>query len=314
MQRLLSTALVLGLLVATAAAFAITEGLKLTKSPITRTKVLVGDFSPHCGCRHARATIRFSLRKGDDLTLDVVDSSRRRVDRVAAVFAHRGWNTFSWGGMTDEGTLAQDGIYRFQAKLARQHRTILFPNPFTLDTKAPAVLRAQAARTTISPDGDGQSDSTKIDYGLSEPAHGILYVRGHRLTFAHFARKHDSLTWYGTGTKGGPSLPQGTYRLRLGAQDVAGNVTPEAKRATVIVHVRYVVLARKRVVVTAGTRFGLGIDTDARVYDWRLGPRSGSSSAATLVVRAPRKPGRYRLVVTEDGHRAAAVVVARPRR
>lgn len=314
MQRLLSTALVLGLLAATAAAFAITEGLKLTKSPIKAVRVPVADFSPSCACRTGRATIRFSLRKGDDLTLDVVDGDRKRVDRlVDGVFAHRGWNTFSWNGRTDAGTLAPDGTYRFQARLSGQHRTILFPNPFTLDTKPPLVLHAQAAHTTISPDGDGQSDSTKIAYRLSERAHAILYVEGHRLTYARFARRKDSLTWYGYERKGGPVLPPGTYRLELGAEDPAGNVTPAAKRLALTVRIRYIELRHARVVVTAGTRFGIGVDTDARSYDWRLGARKGSSSAKALDVRAPAKPGRYRLVVAENGHLAAAVVVARSR-
>jgi hypothetical protein len=314
LQRLLSTALVLGLLIATAAAFAITEGLKLTKSPILNVRVVMAQFSPLCRCSHARAVFAFSLRRADDITLDVVDAHRNRVARlVDGRFAHARWNTFSWDGRDDAGALVRDGTYRFQVKLARQRRTILFPNPFRLDTKPPSVVAARALHPTISPDGDGQSDSTKIAYRLSEPAHAILYVRGRRLTFTRFERTRDALTWYGNAAPGGPSLPAGTYRLQLGAQDVAGNVTPPKDRTTVVVHVRYIALRHGRIVVTAATRFGVGVDRDAKSYDWRLGARTGHSRAHTLVVRAPRAPGRYRLVVTEDGHAAAATVIVRPR-
>ena len=305
----------LGLLIATAAAFAITEGLKLTKSPITGLHVLVGQFSPRCGCQHARATISVSLRQADDVTVDVVSAGRNRVARlVDNRFTHARWNAFSWNGRDESGAVARDGTYRFQVKLARQHRTILFPNPFRLDTKPPTIVSARALRPTISPDGDGQSDSTKIQYRLSEPAHAILYVLGRRLTVRRFTRPQNTLTWYGNRTADGGALPPGTYRLQLGARDVAGNVTPPSERATIVVRVRYIALRHRRIVVTAATRFGVGVDTDARSYEWRLGSRGGRSSAQTLVVRAPAVRGRYRLVLTENGRSAAALVIVRPRR
>jgi hypothetical protein len=312
LQRLLSTALVLGLLVSTAAAFAITEGLKLTKSPITRTQVPIKAFSPICDCDRDAAVLKFWLRKGDALTLDVVDGRRRPVKRlVDGVFAHRKWNRFVWDGRTDAGSVAPDGSYRFQVKLADAHRTILLPNRIDVDTKPARVLEASASREELSPDGDGQADSVKIRYRLSKKAHAILYVRGKRAVFTKFARREDALTWYGRA--GGAGLPQGTYRLRVGAQDAAGNVTPSADQKVVLVHVRYVALARTTLSVKAGTRFGVGVDTGARSYDWRLGPVRGRSSAEVLVVRAPRRPGLYRLVVEANGHRDHALVVVRPR-
>jgi hypothetical protein len=311
-QRLLSTALVLGLLVSTAAAFAITESLKLTKSPITRTQVPVKAFSPICGCDRDAAILKFWLRNGDTLTLDVVDGRRRPVKRlVDGVFAHRKWNRFVWDGRTDTGSVASDGTYRFQVKLANAHRTILLPNRVDVDTKPARVLDASASREEFSPDGDGQADSVKIRYRLSKKAHAILYVRGKRVVFTKFARREDALTWY--GRVGGAGLPQGTYRLRVGAQDAAGNVTRRAEQQVVLVRIQYVALARPELAVKAGTRFGVGVDTDAASYDWRLGSERGRSSADVLVVRAPRRPGLYRLVVEVGGHRDHALVVVRPR-
>lgn len=312
MQRLLSTALVLGLLVSTAAAFAITEGLKLTKSPITRTQVPVKAFSPICRCDRDAAILKFWLRRGDTLTLDVVDRRRRSVRRlVDGVSAHRRWNRFVWDGRTDGGSVAPDGTYRFQVKLANAHRTILLPNRIEVDTKPPGVLDASASRQEFSPDGDGQADSVKIQYRLSKKAHAILYVRGKRVVFTKFARREDALTWY--GRSGGIGLPQGAYRLQLGAQDAAGNVTPPSERKVVLVRVRYVALARPELTVKAGTRLGVGVDTDAASYGWRLGSARGRSNADVLVVRAPRRPGVYRLVVEVNGHRDHALVVVRPR-
>jgi hypothetical protein len=303
LQRFLSTGLVLGLLVATAAAFAVTEGLKLTQSPITRTrvdKVVSPDRTAH---------IRFWLRKPDTLTLTVVNASRDEVRQlVTDAPATPRWNTFVWNGRTDFGTLPKDGAYYARVHLLKAHRTILLPNKIELDTAAPRVVDAKPNRIAFSPDGDGQSDSLKVQYKLSERAHALLYARGNKVVRTRFAPSNGSLTWY--GRVDGVPLPQGTYRLQVGASDPAGNVTPAAKRVVVVVRIRYIELARHTIrAIGAGTRFGVRVDTDAKRYEWRLGARSGSSSADLLVVRAPTKPGRYRLVVTANGHRDAAALV-----
>ena len=80
MQRLLSTAILVGLLVATAGAFAITERLKLTKSPIYDTKVFPkAGFSPVCGCSRGRTTVSIKLRRADNVTVRMFDSKKRPV-------------------------------------------------------------------------------------------------------------------------------------------------------------------------------------------------------------------------------------------
>jgi hypothetical protein len=167
LQRLLSTGLIFGLLIATAAAFAITESLKLTQSPITRTQV-AKVLSPVCRCDKRAAKIRFWLRSPDTLTLDIVDSGRHEVKRLAdGILAHRRWNTFKWDGRTGSGSVARDGTYYARVHLAAAHRTIQLPNPMQLDTKAPHVVEAKPNRTVFSPDGDYRSDSVKIHYKFS---------------------------------------------------------------------------------------------------------------------------------------------------
>src|ERR671937_1104388 len=76
--RVLVALVVVGLLGGTAAAFALTEQLKLERSPVFRTDVgkLLG---PNCRCGLVRIPIRFVLRKRDTLTVTIVDSRRRVV-------------------------------------------------------------------------------------------------------------------------------------------------------------------------------------------------------------------------------------------
>lgn len=81
------------------------------------------------------------------------------------------------------------------------------------------------------------------------------------------------------------------------------------------VKIRYIELTQHRIRgVRAGARFGVGVSTDAGYVAWQLGSRSGllvrsgDSELGSLVLRAPRKPGLYRLVVSENGHSDTALV------
>jgi hypothetical protein len=311
LQRLLTTGLLLGLLVATAAAFAITEGLKLVPSPIRGT-VVQRTFSPTCHCAKQGAAIRFRLRRADTVTLDVLNADRRPERRLVGPRpAPRGENRFVWNGRTDAGTLAPNGVYLVRVHLAHQRRTILLPNRIELDTRPPSVLEANASRAVFSPDGDGQSDSVTIHYRFSEAAHALLFVGGTQVIRTKRHRADGSLTWY--GTLQGKKLARGTYRLRVGAEDLAGNVTPTRRVRTVVVRIRYVALARRRLVVPTKVRFGVRVDSDATSFSWRLGAQHGVAAPGLLVLRSPAKPGRYRLVVTANGHSDRALVVVRPR-
>ncbi len=207
--------LVVGLLAGTAAAFAVTEELKLEKSPITLTKV-DALFSRLCGCPKRVAHIEFHLTKPDRITVTIVQNGHV-VRTLLSNAERRGVVTIEWNGVTDNDQVAADGVYRPQVHLANAQRTILLPNPITLDTRAPTVSLlkiAHAGRRVI------------VTYEVSEPAHGILYVNGVKRVYARFQRLQDELRWF--GVVGGRPVPAGSYRLALGAEDLAGNkATPK---------------------------------------------------------------------------------------
>src|SRR5205807_4816254 len=102
--------LVVGLLGGTAAAFAVTEGLKLQRSPITSTKVDTV-FSPVCGCRTGRASIQFSLRKADRLTVAIERAGKVVRTIVRGRPTPRGRVRVFWDGKDDSGALLPDGSY-----------------------------------------------------------------------------------------------------------------------------------------------------------------------------------------------------------
>ena len=296
----------MGLLGGTAAAFAITESLKLEKSPILRTRV-DKVFSPVCLCVSHRAVIRFSLRKTDDVTVTMVDASDRPVATVVVGgrFRH-GPVRLTWDGVGIGGTVVPDGEYWPRVHLAGEHRTIRLPNPIRVDTSAPRVTTFKVARPVVSPDGDRHHDAVVVNYALDGPAHAILYLDGKKISQERFLHTTGRIGW--SAKRHGRALPAGAFRLQLAAEDDAGNVGP--RTAPVVVTVRYIALPPHRVVVKALHRFHVTVRTDARAYRWKLGKRRGHR---TLQHARPARAPEARPVPAR-GERARARRVGAGRR
>jgi FlgD Ig-like domain len=306
LQRLLTTATLVGLLVATAAAFAITERLKLTKSPLMPGTRVSKAFSPTCGCARGRANVVLKLRRADALTVRIVDSKKRTVRLlVQDVETRRGFTSFRWDGRTDGNARARDGLYQAEVHLARQHQTILIPRKIQLDTTPPAVVALRENREFFSPDKDKQADFVRLTYEFSKPARAVVFLGGTRIIKTKSHGVAGSVLWYGDGLK------PGTYTLTVGGLDTAGNSTPADERWRMRVTIRYIALASKRVVAPVGRPFTIGVSTDAKRYTWKLGKRTGAARSPVLRVTAPTTPGRYTLTVTEGGHVSRAAVIVR---
>jgi hypothetical protein len=310
--RLLPTALVLILLAATAAAFALTERAKLELSPIYGTQPNQV-FSPDGKVRRLNvARLDFRIRHAERVDVWIEDGKGRKVAGLLvgrSVHARQRLQLI-WDGFTTAGTLVPDGVYHPVVKLANSHRTIVLPSSIRLDTAPPKiVVHPRTKYPIISPDGDGHADVFRIPYQVSEPARAILLLRGRRVVLTKSQKLSGELSFNGKVKVHGVAraLRPGRYTLEAAAQDVAGNRSKGVPFA--IVQVRYVTLARTRVVVRPGGRFALRVSTDAPHVEWRLHGRSGTLPRGTLHLRAPKKPGVYRLYVTVGNHSAVCSVV-----
>jgi hypothetical protein len=304
--RVLSTAIVLALLAATAGAFALTEGAKLEHSPLYGTRV-DPIFSP-AGQTKKVAHISFRVRPREHVEVWIEDAKGRKAATILpgrTVPAHTRLNLV-WTGLTDSGILLSDGAYMPVVKLLRSHRTIVLPNPIVLDTTPPKVTVKHPQYPILSPDGDGHADAFAVHYSIDEPAHAILLVRGTQVLFTHTSKQTGELVWRGRLKDGSRARP-GRYLLSIAARDVAGNVSKGIPFA--IAQVRYITLARTRVVVRPGARFALRVSTDAPSVRWKLHGRSGVEPRGTLHFRAPKSVGVFQLYVTAGTHAARCVVV-----
>jgi hypothetical protein len=307
--RLLSTLLVLGLLGGTAAAFAVTEHLKLQRSPIFRTDV-AKTFSPVCGCWKEKALIRFQLRRADRVTLSIENGDGKVIRTIVSGFhARRGRFGRYWDGRDESGAVVPEGLYKPRVHLAQQHRTIVLPNPIRVDTTPPrvTVLGWIPRGHVLTPDRNFRHERLEVRYRVSEPARVILFVGGKRRSRSRSQQQTGIARWFGRDN--GRGVPAGRYRVTLAARDVAGNLSRQVRVGTVFV--RYVRLPHAVYRVKAGTRFGTHVLTDSPGVRWRLGKRSGTGKSR-LVLRAPKQPGRYRLTVGVGDHQASAIVVVVP--
>jgi hypothetical protein len=310
LSRVLPTAVVLVLLAATAAAFSLTERAKLELSPIYGTQP-DQVFSPASKVARTRlARIHFRVRKAERIDVWIEDADGAKVADLLVDRSVRPRQevTLVWDAFTAAGTLVPDGTYRPVVKLTRSHRTIVLPSDIVLDTKPPRITVSTPTKYPIvSPDGDGHADSFRVRYQVSEPAHAILLLRGKLVVYTRGQKTTGELTWNGKKPGSSRPLPPGRYVLGAAARDRAGNQS--AGKAFAIAQIRYVTLARARVVVRPRGRFALRVSTDAPRVEWRLHGRSGTLPRGTLHLRAPKRPGVYRLYVTAATHTAACVVV-----
>lgn len=224
-QTWVAVTTVTGLLVATAAAFVITERLKLTPSPIVDTLVSKA-FSPVCGCDTRSATVTFRLRRGGRVEVEVINARDALVRRLAQRNFSAGFVFFRWFGRDQAGSISPDGDYKIRVRLFSQHRTIVFPNVIRLDTVATKVKRFRAERRLI-----GIGKRVRVDYVLGGIAIPILLVDGRVAVVGRFPHRTGTLDWY--GKINGRPVRKGLHHLALEARDSAGNISPASVSVTV---------------------------------------------------------------------------------
>jgi hypothetical protein len=296
--------IVLALLGATAAAFAVTERLKLERSPVTGTRV-DPVFSPVCECARSVAVISFVLRGRETLTLDILDKDRRSIRTIVRKRREpRGRVSFTWDGRDNLERIVPEGVYRPRVQLERNGRTIVLPNPMRVDTTAPVISLVRVFPRAFSPDSDGERDRVTVSYRIDERARAVMLVDGRQRVQSKFRQLEGRLVWF--GRVDGRIVRTGVYELRLRAVDRAGNRSVRTR--AVPVRVRFVELSRERIEVVAGKRFSVRVRTDAEAYRWLFAGRRGGGRRQVLVLRAPEEPGSYTLYVTVGGRAASAAV------
>ncbi len=301
MQRAVAIALAVGLLAASAGAFALAQVLKLERSPIEaitvdptpnhgRGKLDLHDsalFSPRCSAPCvASAQVRFRVHTSGPVRAEVVDASGRVVRDLGALPHPGGRVVARWDGRDAAGKPAADGSYRLKVSLSGRHIELL--NRIALDTSV-GVLGTNVSRRVISPDCDTRGDRVTVVVRGSEQLAGLrLEVRdGLRVVRTVRLRKRAralAISWPPYAGKRCTTAADGRYRLRVLARDVAGNVRAIDAGALTA---RGVELSLPDRSVMAGRRLRVGISADARGLRLDLARLGGAPAVLARRTHAP---------------------------
>jgi hypothetical protein len=207
-RRWAPTVIVVGLLAATAVAFATTERQKLEKTPFGVLQVTQA-FSP----KRAAATIRLRLRHPHLVTVEILGERDRPIATlVREQRVEPGIVEFHWRAT------APDGVYTPRVTLDAG-REFTLPRQIRVDSVAPTArlvsYRPHVIRRSTKP-------KVAIRYHLSEEAHVIVYVNGRRDVVGGVKNRSFKVDWF--ARRNGTRLRPGRYRLQLAAVDLAGNI------------------------------------------------------------------------------------------
>ncbi len=165
------------LVVATVAAFFVTQHLKVTTplvagfpAPVPRYINPVNGGT--CPVRNGQGTLApvsfremkvsfYLLNRADDVDVYIVDGNGTVVDTLPGSGGHMGIKqrkVFVWDGREANGRLAPDGVYYVRVSLVHQGRTLLISNnsgaePVTVQTKPPHLAVTGVSPSTITASG-----------------------------------------------------------------------------------------------------------------------------------------------------------------
>ncbi len=137
--------------------------------------------------------------------------------------------SFTWDGRDDQGALVPEGLYRFVLEVTDDFGNAGRSEPRQLLVdNTPPVVTVEAEYLIFSPDGDGSRDSLPIlQSGSSEVRwYGRFFDSAGAVvrTFLWTDGPPADFLWDGRDNDG-RQLPDGTYRYRMSALDLAGNDT-----------------------------------------------------------------------------------------
>jgi len=295
------------LVIATLAAFVVTQSLKTDEPVVLRFAVASPfAFSPNGDRVQDSLRVGFDLSEPAEVSFSIIDADgdevRRLVDdrRLAGDTKHR----FRWDGRDDDGQVAPDGEYRMRVVRRKEGRAVDSFKDLEVDTEPPDVRVTSASPNVVDP-GDGP---VRVRVGYAGPINALPEFRVYRteggpVRVVRRFRGDGTKTgvWDGSVISGDPAV-DGSYAFQVRVRDKAGNPvlappgapTAPTSAAGAGVAVRRLELGGPLGVVSAGSVARLEVGPTVRRYRFslvRLGSgrplRTGRRRGGALRVRIP---------------------------
>jgi N,N-dimethylformamidase beta subunit-like protein/flagellar hook capping protein FlgD len=315
------------LVVATIAAFLVTQQLKSEFPLVIRFAAKPINFSPNGDGTRDVTQLGFDLSRPARVTFSVMDEEGNEVRRLftdrelAGDAKHR----VRWNGRDDEGRLLPDGLYRMRVVRRDEGRIIDSTKEINLDTRPPRAELTSALPSVIAPGEPGQRPEVRIRYSGPRNRAPVfrIFRTGDgppRLVLRFRGGANGQAVWDGRLRQGQPA-PEGDYAFTVQVRDRAGNPTeapapiPSARvaRPGTGVSVRPLTLSGPLEVLPAGSVVRLQVGPFDRSFDFVLSRYGqtrpivrGGRIGGLLRVRVPRRTrtGVY-LVRVRAGDRRA---------
>jgi flagellar hook assembly protein FlgD len=203
--------------------------------PITSTRLhpAVTSVSPHTispdgDGRRDRTRVTYRIDSTQAPTLVVRNDAGAVVWRKALGTQTAGSHTATWSGRRTGGGTVQDGAFRLEIATSDGTLRGLAGTTVQVDRTAPALRKARVSTSRVLPVRDGYYDALTVSAGSPEQLRRLsLEIRTGAGTVVRTVRTRDrspgtvGVRW--NGRRAGGRLVPGTYRLRLVAEDLAGN-------------------------------------------------------------------------------------------
>lgn len=319
------------LVVATIAAFFVTQQLKSEFPLVIRFSAKPKQFSPNADHYRDSTQVGFDLSRPAKVTFSIMNGEGNEVRRIVddRQLAGDAKHRFRWDGRDDDGKRVPDGIYRMRVVRRDEGRVIDSSKQIRVDTTPPNVTLLSATPNVIAPREPGQSPEVTIAYrGPRNSAPEFRVFRTDDAAKPHVVRrfrgKGNTGVWHGevaTGPERTGPAPDGDYAFTVSVRDKAGNLAvapssvprPGLARPGSGVSVRGFTLQGPLDVVPAGSLTTLEVGPFDRSLDFvvsRLGDpkaiRHGGRVGGRFRVRIPSnaKTGLYIARVRAGRHRA----------
>jgi flagellar hook assembly protein FlgD len=203
------------------------------------TKLAPTAISPDGDGRQDATTVTYRLADAQVMSLRVRNAVGDVVWTKALGTQATGTHTASWAGRRTGGGRVQDGVFTVQVSTSRGDLRGLASSAVTVDRAAPKLSGVRASSPRVLPVKDGYLDAVRVTANVSTGLRSVgLKVTTGRGTVVRTVKRGSvagstaGATW--DGRRAGGRLVPGTYRVRLVAEDLAGNrSTSAARRVTV---------------------------------------------------------------------------------